>query len=878
MSGSRYDGFPQVFLSGDKTKALEHLGRAKSLLSEVQKVRGHMQVGVFQKTIRENEVVITARSYGDTHQLFVHAGGEEVVKRREVVYAFPPVLSGYVQARGYTWDQIDAEYLEQKREEKIQRVTQEFAERGETPTEEDLQLTPEEEEIYSKPTGFFSWDQKTLEAYPELLETTVQALHKASTLTANAWGVNASLSGLVSLTDSRDYKSYRWVSGALYTGALSKCAQMVLGLHRTAAGALTELPPFISNDEQAMAAYLMQKDVLPPSRDYVEDVDKHKGFCPQYKCEWASTDGLYKGGKHWWLVRIVRDKIYARKLPVFLGSDKSAFAEHYRTLKLEKVAEAIEYFNGLPTGEGFPRDSAEFAKGLTDGWILDITPNNMPFAAEGWGGMYNYSAWSFSPEGDQAHNVGLRLSGDSYYTKWASIHFSTTTTYAGEEIRARVVPQRESEIYAPPQGVTRVQRIPFKVPTALMDGTVMSVFLATDDADGPKPSRSAKVYDAVVWAGFVGEELQTVSYYYNPKEAKEEVEEWGEAPEDITPTTPGAWEWGEKRGAKGQPMMMYSSVWDTREVLYEQETTYKQVQKKLYEFMYWSVNETGNALAYEWPIFTPKGWFYYDREEMVKSFSEDYRTAVVAYQDRSVYSGAAKYELNSFVSIEHENREFEARGPWRMQAFRCEFWIWFTWRLDCAKYPKETVVRKIDPESGRELYISSCNQKCEWLAGVQDQPDRRLMVICVEDNPNGVPEVVWPAPAKCTEVSEWQATGEWVNRSTDTSKSRGRKEESKQEALETQGWYVCPAKTNGYTFHEFEPLEFSTQMGKISPDVDTGEFHSAWSARNCYGYQYEAFAKHLNQGPGYAKIGRLHAGDTEVGRFNIVFVGVLDGE
>ena len=94
MSESRYDGFPQVFLSGDKAKALEHLGRAKSLLSVVQKLRGHADVGVFQKSIQLEGVVITARSYGGINQIFVHADSSLLEKRVEEMYSYPVVLSG----------------------------------------------------------------------------------------------------------------------------------------------------------------------------------------------------------------------------------------------------------------------------------------------------------------------------------------------------------------------------------------------------------------------------------------------------------------------------------------------------------------------------------------------------------------------------------------------------------------------------------------------------------------------------------------------------------------------------------------------------------------------------------------------------------------
>lgn len=838
-------------------------------------MRGHMQVGVFQKTLQLDGVVITARSLEGVNQLFVYAGVEVKEKKYEWLYEYPPVLSGFVAAKGYASGEIDEEYLEQKREEKRQRVEQEFADRGETPSEEDLMLTEREERLYSQPTGRFAWTQKTVDVYPDLVEQQTVNFHKSSTLAARPWGPHVNRSGLVSIKDPRDYKSYRWFSGALFTGPMSKCVQMVMGIHRSAVRALTELPPFLAADEETARIYLESGEVLPPSEDYVKKVEGHDGFCPQYDCSWARTDNLIQGQDGWWLVRVMRGKVYARRLPVFLGSDFAAFAEYYYSLGLESVAKAIEYFRGLPTGEGFP-EGEEFAKGLEAGWIKDITPATMPFSDAGWGGYYADSGWSFSPDGMEAHNTGLRYSGDTYHSRWGSLYFSFTRGAFGEEPRVNARIHRTDEIYAPPAGATKVQWIPYKVPFGFSDGMVSTVLLPTEDFIEPKASRAQKVYDAVVWVGFVGEELQTLSYYHNPKTAPEKVEEWGEAWDGLDRTMPGAWEWGEKRSATAVPTCMYSSNWDTREVSFESEAKYKRVQKKLYEFWYHSINETGNALAYEWPIFSKWGRFEWVQEGWGYRHSDYYRTAAVAYADRSVYSGASGYQRSYLETYKHEQHDFTARGKWRAQGFRCEFWIWFSWRLDCAGDP-ETVWRAYDEEYERSLYHSRCGQKCEWQLGMPDQHDFRTMVVCVEDYPQGTEYVTEPRPAVCSDFTELRANSTQFL-PANTEKSKGEKRESKSDPAETKGWYNCPAAPAGHRFDDFDLLEMQMAVGRISPDTDTGEFHTALSSRNCFGYTYEGFANHLVEGPGYGKIGRLHAEDSEIARFNIVFVGVLDGE
>src|SRR5690606_29082353 len=141
------------------------------------------------------------------------------------------------------------------------------------------------------------------------------------------------------------YKGYKYVSGTLYSGALSKCAQLVMGIHRDAVKALTTVPAFVATDDKQEEEYMRQA-VLPDAK-FVENVQRNHGFCPQYAATWAKSDGLVRGLDSWWLVRIMRDKVYARKLPVFLGSELSGYAEYYRNLGLTSVANAIEFFKGL---------------------------------------------------------------------------------------------------------------------------------------------------------------------------------------------------------------------------------------------------------------------------------------------------------------------------------------------------------------------------------------------------------------------------------------------------------------------------------------------------------------------------------------------------
>lgn len=876
MQGGRYDGFPQVFLSGDKTKALAHLGRAKSLLSIVQNLRALAGVGVYQKAIRENGVEITARSFGEVNALYVHASADVPGGREENIYKYPVIISGYVQAlaRGM-FASVDQEYLQRKRDEKAVRVTREFSAQGAVPTEEDLALTAAEERMYQYPTGYFALTAKTIDAYPDVVESSSTALHKSTVLAAEAWGKQEGNTGEAVVEGLRlDYGSYRFVSGTLYSGALSKCAQLVLGIHRDAVSALTSVPPFLAVDAGTEEAYLAATGMILPDGKYVLDVTGHQGFSPQYGYTWAESDGLVRGMSGWWLVRITTDKVYARRLPIFMGSEHPEFAEQYRTLGLEAVAKAIEYFGGLPTGEGFPSGAA-FSKGLNDGWILDITPASMPFPAGGWESTHAYCAWSFSPDGSEAHNVGYEYVGDSYYFKWASIHFSFTSTAFGEQPRARVVPQRRAEVYTPPIGVTYIQALPLKVPFLVGDSTVMNLQVPTEDARETRPSRSKKVYDAVVWAGFVGDDLQTLSYYYNPL-SDEETETLNGEPPEAPWTSPGAWEWGGRKGVASSAPMMYSSKWDIRRAMYETEWKNKRIQKKLYEYLYMSIDETGNALAYEWPIYSPAGFFYVENESVSRVTTTEFHTAVALYFDRSMYSGAVLDRVSKVDEIQHSIKRGYARGPWRAQGFICEAWIWFSWRLDCAGR-ENTVWRGIDPDSGRDLYLSRCGQKCEWVLGGPPQTDRRTMVVCTEDF-GGTKDVVMPRPARCTDYSNI-APRLW-HPDPDETGGRGFLRKQYPAEVETFGWLMSPDNSHGYTYHDFDPVEMESAMGSLSPDKDSGAFHTNKAARNCYGYQYCGFAKHLVEGPGYGKIGRLHAGDLAQGvpRMNIVFVGVLDDE
>lgn len=857
MSESRYDGFPQVFLSGDKAKALAHLGRAKSLLSEVQRVRKVMGVKAHAKTIGGQGVEITAKSIGELNAIYVHVAEHEMRREEEFrPYKYPVVLSGYVEAAYINNSRPDMAFVEMEQMRKAARVTAQAAEQGREVTEEELLLTAEELELARFPTGLFAPTQATVAAYgQDYLEQQQVVPFKSNALCAEAYGFYGgySLGRSTEAGSQLKYRAYRYVRPTLLTGALAECMQCVLGLHRDSIEALYQAPEFLLEGE--LEDYVLRYPYIKFARPaYIEQVVNGNGFISEYKNSWAESTGLVQGVDFWWLVEVRTDRILARPLPVFVGSNLKQFRAHYKNLGLDALHDFIAKFKGLPTGEGIPTGTA-LAEALENGQVFDITPDNMPF--EGWGALYETCGWSFSPTGAEAHNTGMRYApasgdlGDAYESRWATLYFQEVYRDGTRRLTAQPRINRTNRLYRPPyfQKGNLVQDLPIKVPYRFTE-EVVSVMVPTSDGNRQGTSRDEK-FDAVVWAGYVGGSLHTISYAFNGLRSSKSSS-YGEAP----PACPygGAWEWGSIAGADILPPVMFTNQWDPRQPLDGSESKNVLISRKLGEFV-----TGGNFFPdVEWSYYYP--YAVYHQTEKTWTYGADSLSArIVVHTDRSFYSAVSSHvKSEQHKYVERHYTEI-VRGKWAGFGFRC-----------LARINMNAAPSCIGARSAEDV-MSICNQRCNFFAaGIHSDTTNRHVCHSLDNSPCR-DYVDMEAPERCSDVDRFLS-----GTPPKYTVPAGRTDDSIVRTYSTEGVAYNPAAEFGYGFPApLNDIMGGTVVGSMSPNPWLGFNNEAASSRNVNGYRYCSFTKHLSGALGYATIGRLHTGIMDEQPF-ITFVGVLE--
>ena len=844
---SRYDGFPQVFLSGDKEKALAHLGRAKSLLSEVQRIREVAGVPVFQRALRTEDVEIIAKSLGETNAIYVHAFEAKAQLKDSVMYEYPVVLSGYVEARLINPEAPDLEFLEFKRAQKAQRVAAEAAEQGLAPDEEDMRLTAEEEAAGRQPTGLFAPTRETVNAYASLLDVADIRPHKTNVLRADTAGAYKAFDARDPGEDAK-YRAYRYVRGTWLTGHLSKCLQAVMGLHyEKSIGALQAEPAFLQADEDRALAYATSGARMALD-SYVDTVHVARGFVGDYYNRWGKTDGLVRGFNGWWLVRVEVSRILARRLPVFYGSDLSEFAAHYRDIGLLRLAEFIEETGGLPTGESFGT-AEDIAQGLAGGWVFDITPANMPLV--GYSATYEYGCWSFSDDGREAHNVGKRYEAveDMWYTRWASLHFEPVNIAGREELRAQAMVNMTSAIFVPLRKMNNVpyQSIPLKLPVGYQ-GEVES--LAFETAEPGLTGRKRKVYNAVVWVGYIEGTLHTIHYYMNGLAVTQSTLVGEPPPEDCIQG--GAWEWGVDNGVRDVGPVVFSNQWDTREPLSAGGSHQKRESVKVLEFIM-----GGHYVgAPEWSWYIPQVRFKVTQQQWVLG-GDSYGSYITVYPDRSQYVCASR--LTTAVKERHSiTYGYEhTGGPWLANAFRCLFKLNYA-GVSCLK---------------PGVPISSyCNQRCNYMVGGQHSDTVDRMICSSYSIPVGCDgHSTLEPPERCTDMRPY------LGNSPPSEALPDDRVITEPEWKDTySGVVYTPTATQGWAYI-LNADAMDVAYGLIprpSRDPYSQQYHHIASTRNCSGYEYTCFSVNLLGTMGVKSLGGLHTGE-ENSSTTLTFVGVL---
>lgn len=203
------------------------------------------------------------------------------------------------------------------------------------------------------------------------------------------------------------YSQYTVLRPGFYSGTMKKLVQLLMGYGKL-------------NPKSIYGSAV--RPITDPNAFYYEtDFQKEvaeSGTQIRYDWRFHRTHGLARAidGK-WWLVQIRPGYgVHAMPLSLYDSTTAPAFREKAEELGDSAALDVLDLFGGLPTGEGFPVNAAEFDAMVRAGYIVrGLDPELLvPF--------YNcnpYSAWhgwAFSASGARADNTAVSYDPDGYQT------------------------------------------------------------------------------------------------------------------------------------------------------------------------------------------------------------------------------------------------------------------------------------------------------------------------------------------------------------------------------------------------------------------------------------------------------------------------------
>ena len=285
---------------------------------------------------------------------------------------------------------------------------------------------------------------------------------------------------------------------------------------------------------------------------------ERSGVQIQYDYKFYRCHGVVRAQDgQFWLVEISMVRgVVARKLPLIPGTELQGYRDSAEARNDTAIVELLDTFGGVPSGESIPLAPELVGPMIEDGTVLELLSSadvagfyaNSPYSIG--------NGWSFSPTGHEAHNTGWRYGDDGYQrSAWYQISFN----FSGDNGSATITMIKEGVLFAP---ATRLARyIPFKIYDPDIDGLLSH--------DGrPNTPLPPVAYDTVVHVAFIGGNLHTVSYYYNPNEENENIHEDETIGEDCLIN--GEWTITNITGLRYVASMMYTTVFDDRQALAQQ--------------------------------------------------------------------------------------------------------------------------------------------------------------------------------------------------------------------------------------------------------------------------------------------------------------------
>ena len=457
--------------------------------------------------------------------------------------------------------------------------------------------------------------------------------------------------------DNALYTQYDALKATWFSGVMAEAAQIVGGFGRQK---LDELP----DDPVERAVFTIPpvylerikaeigENVLLPGYSGVPD---DEGKIP-YSFTFHKTDLIsFDDEDNPWLVRVQSSGVWAMPLPIIPISTTLAFAEYVSEVNDNELELILERFGGIPSGEGFPENDADFARWVKAGVIIKVCDSS---------DFYDHSAystvcgWSTNLRGTNLINtcydyvnkycfgytyqINLRLSAaqDRGWMKGRSFNDDPPSNpqqvakylsglfdeiggegHLAASIRYKIrrVPMTEIESRANRSGASDVGYwdnyqcepiashegrtsctnsgylyggVRFKLPEPFFTGCINMDF-------GPQETKTSyPKIDTIVFAYYIGDDLKVIKNFHDERKVIKETE--GNFEDDMII---GNWEQTEYIGLTGLQGEFYSSDFDDRQEIAPTEV-YTTIEGKdlgygkplaRYAFYFWTAGTLSRA-------------------------------------------------------------------------------------------------------------------------------------------------------------------------------------------------------------------------------------------------------------------------------------------
>lgn len=512
-----YDGVPTVRLEGDEARALALLPEGKLLLSKAQTVARNGDIPTFSMSRRVSEdsyIYVLVAGSQNIIQISVAPTVVDKVDPVEETYEpprFPDFLSGVV-VNGVMDAHEDLDVFGKKREFSMVRAW--------TPT-------PSCARFFDLQQGRQPSERLSVRPYASFDE----------------WRAPYG--------SSADYSQYQTPRSSQWSGTMASVVQLCMGLGRLPKSALKD-----------------PKNPLAPKTKYMDEVEAY-GVQIRFDYKFMRSHGIYRSeDRRLWLVEISAVRgVVAMLLPIFPNSNSTGFLTKAIGRGDEAMQLALLELGCLPTGEAFPTTPGRYNELVEAGEILELLP---PKALEDFygrlSGFSSICGWSFSKNGEQAHNVGYYYN-DEYLQRscWYQININigklSTSRKYGEPIAdgsATLVLQQEGYLYSPP---VKESFIPVKYFEPMLDPPG----LLSHSAKPLIGHTKVPMCDSPVYVGIVDGELK-VAKYFRAGPGSIVSSSYDERIGEQCMYS-GTWSWRFESGLQALSMMPYTNDVDARGVM-----------------------------------------------------------------------------------------------------------------------------------------------------------------------------------------------------------------------------------------------------------------------------------------------------------------------